>query len=194
MSFIVALITKDAIVMGADKRETFVDGSGYRDTCRKIHKKQNGLYGMTGSGELIKYFEQHDRSNNIVDFIEFSNDTFNKFEQTKTIKATYENWIRQKFDLSLITAGILDEKPFASIHQITWKEKGILYGSVPSTRNVPMFVMPAIGADFVETYIKKNHPDTLEDAEEVIDFLMKKVSSLNIDVSPQYDMEVLKLY
>ena len=193
MSFIVAFITKDAIVMAADKRETFVDGSGYGDTCRKIHKKENGLYGMTGSGELIKYFEQNDKSYSIDDFIKYSNEFFKNLDDTKSVKETYENWIRQKFDLSLVTAGILDEKPFVSLHQIKWNEQGFLYGSVSSTRKVPCFLMPEKGADFVENSILKNHPDTIEDAREVIDFLMKKVSGLNIEVSPEYDIEILKL-
>ena len=193
MSFIVAFITDDSIVMAADKREIYVDGSGHNDNCEKIHRRGNCLYGLTGSGELIKIFEQHDTSDNANSFIEYANMMFDHLDQTRKYKATYENWIKQRFDLSLLTAGIIDKKPFISIHQVLWNEKGFSHGSVESTRRIPCFLMPAKGADYVEEYILKNHPDTGENAVNVVDVLMRKVSSLNTEVSPQYDIEVLKL-
>ena len=193
MSFVVSLKTENFVIMAGDKRETFVDGSGFMDGCRKVHKLNDYIYGLAGSGELSKKFAEVNDSKNLKDFISYSNDFFNMLQSSKL--KDNEHWAKQRFDLTLQIAGIEKNKTFLSMYQISWNEDGILFGVIPSTtREIPCFVMPPNNLEvnnYIENHIKTNHPKTLSQAKEVIKHLMQVVSDASNEVSPEYDFEFL---
>lgn len=192
MSFIVTFKTNEFVVMAGDKRVTFVNGEGYKDGSKKVYKMNDYIYGTTGSGELGDFFDKTNKAKNLKDFINFSNDFFDALQQSK--EKDRDHWIKQRFDLTLQIAGILDNKTYVSQYQIRWDEDGILFGVIPKTVDYPCFVMPAMGdgmLDYVENYIKSYHPDTIEEARMVISHLMKVVSDSSDEVSPDYDVEFL---
>lgn len=79
MSFIVSFKTDKFVFMAADKRLTYVADGSYKDNSLKVHKINNFIYGLSGSGELGTFFEQYMKCRNFVDFIEYAEDFFNKF-------------------------------------------------------------------------------------------------------------------
>lgn len=190
MSFIISFKTTDFVIMAGDKRITYVDGSGYKDDSRKVHKINDYIFGLAGSGELSQLFEQMNKSLNLKEFLSFSNEFFNMLQTSKSKDKTH--WIKQRFDLTLQVAGVENNRMYLAMYQISWNEDGILFGVIPSTIDIPCFVMPFIKDDtlsVVEKYIKNNHPKTLEESKVVIDFLMNTVSSKSNEVSPEYDIE-----
>jgi 20S proteasome alpha/beta subunit len=56
MSFIVGFKTENYVLVAGDRRETYVDGSGYKDTSTKVHKLGDYIYGVSGSTELSNLF------------------------------------------------------------------------------------------------------------------------------------------
>lgn len=119
----------------------------------------------------------------------YSNDFFNKLEQTKSNPAAKANWNKQRFDLNVIAAGIVKNSTYLAMYQITWKEAGILFGKVPLSPRIPCFAMPSNGVDFVEKHIAEHYPRTVNQAIKETSFLMGEVSNLNIEVSPSFDYE-----
>jgi hypothetical protein len=81
------------------------------------------------------------------------------------------------------------------MYQIGWNEEGILVGTIPSTKEIPCFVMPPLGNEILgntENYIKQNHPKTLYEAIQVTRHLMKVISDASIEVSPEFDFEFIQ--
>lgn len=192
MSFVISFKTENFVAIAGDKRITYIDGSGYEDEHRKVHKINNYIYSTAGSGEISKYFEQSNKANNLKDFIDYSNKFFNELQLSK--EKLKEHWMQQKFDLTLIVAGIMNKKTYLSMYQISWKDEGIGFAKVPSTHQYPCYVMPPnLGNinDYTESYIKFNHPQTLEQTNTVVKHLMEKVSKESKEVSPEYDIEFM---
>ena len=192
MSFVIGYKTGNFVSIGSDKRETYVDGSGYKDGCTKVHKVNNYIYGLAGSGELSKQFLMLNKRNNLKDFINYSDNFFNELQKSK-IKLL-DHWKNQKFDLTLIVAGIINRKTYLYFYQISWKDEGIGFADVPTTVKYPCYVIPPnldkIN-DYIEKYIISNHPKTLEQANIVTKHLMEVVSKSSMEVSPDYDLEFM---
>jgi hypothetical protein len=192
MSFIVSFKTDNFVIMAGDKRETYVDGSGYIDGTRKVHKVNNYIYGTTGSTELGKIFDKLNSSHDIIGFIKYADEFYNNVLQKSKLQ-NKEHWTQQKFSLTLQIAGIVNANTYLSLYNINFSDDGILKGVIPLTKNIPCFVLPDDRLNnYIDNYIKMNHPNTIDEATTIIDYLMKIVSDDSIEVSKDYDIEFIE--
>ena len=198
MSFIISYKTENFVAMAADKRLTYIHEDRFEDNCAKIKKLTNLIYGLAGSSELGHLFNKNLSASNINDFLIYADDFFRTLDATKNQSTVKENWIKQKFDLTLQVAGV-NNKVVLIMYQIKWNEDGYLKGVIPdnsTTKDYPMFVAPEIGNELIniENYIVKHHPHTIKEAENVTEYLMKYISNISKEVSADFDFESILLH
>lgn len=197
MSFVLSFKDKNYVAMAGDKRLTNIQENTFEDTCKKVYKINNYIYGTCGSGVLSELFRSHNKARNLKEFRQYYEDYFENLEKTKTYSLSKDNWIRQKFDLTLQVVGIDNNNTFAAQLNISWKRKGIIGGTLPTptSRDIPMFCSPNLGDynNTIESYMKNHYPLNINDARIVAQYLISNVSRRSNLVSPAFDFEYLQL-
>lgn len=94
-------------------------------------------------------------------------------------------------------AGINAGETALVLYQINWNEEGYNKGVLPTTtKDYPCFSMPTLNdgtLNYVESYIKFNHPETIDEALSVVRHLFKVVSDASVEVSQEFDFELLEV-
>lgn len=198
MSYIVSFKTDEFVLMAGDKRETFVDGSGYIDGIKKVFKVNNYIYGFTGSKELSKIFRDSIKSvKELSELIKLTDKFFNMLESSK--EKYEDNWRKQQFTFTLQIAGISNNNTKLYVYQTKWNEDGYNKADYKdlSTEEIPCYVSPLDldeeCHDYIEKYIQSNHAKTIEGARQMAKNLMKLVNARSNEVSLEYDIEFLEI-
>lgn len=185
--------------MAGDKRLTFPEEKWFEDNDTKVRVFNNFIYGTAGSGELSNYFDYNLKANNLIEFLIYTDGFFEMLDKTKYMPDSKENWINNKLDLTVQVAGISDGKPYLALYQILWNEVEFLKGVVrdnEATQKFPCFVMPKVSDEsfeYVENFIKGNHPLTVEEAKTVSMHLMEYISKVSKEVSKEFDFLALEI-